>query len=265
MQLHSNETSRINSSHFPLDAGKVGDSLKSRPLFSIGDEEALKQVSHPKCILQRRDYSICLADSPGRRSLVNQLIRCMYSWRGYHTENAIFPSHNPNRLILEASIGQDPVGTLTVGLDSEEGMLVDTLYEQEIRAFRTKDRKLCELSKLAIDPLHSSKELLASLVNLAYIYARTLHNVNDAFIEVNPRHAGFYKRMLGFRQIGEKRTCHRVDAPAVLMHLKLDYMDEQISYLAGSHEPAKERSLYAYFLTKHEEERVADNLRRHIN
>ena len=107
--------------------------------------------------------------------------------------------------------------------------------------------------------------MLASLINLAYIYARIVHDVDDAFIEINPRHVGFYKRMLGFRQIGEKRTCERVDAPAVLMHLELDYMDEQISSLAGSREPAKERSLYAYFLTKHEEEKVAHSLRRYIN
>ena len=52
----------------------------------------------------------------------------MYSWRGYHTENAVLSSHNPNRLTLEASIEQQIVGTLTVGLDSEEGLLVDTLY-----------------------------------------------------------------------------------------------------------------------------------------
>ncbi len=264
MQLYNDQNPRISRSHSPLPLGKSGSHFEPRTL-SIRDEESLDEGPNPKCVLRHRNYSICLADSPGRCSLVNKLIKCMYSWRGYHTENAVISSHNPNRLTLEASLGQNTVGTLTVGLDSEEGMLVDTLYEQEIGAFRTKNSKLCELSKLAIDPLHSSKELLASLINLAYIYARIVHDVDDAFIEINPRHVGFYKRMLGFRQIGEKRTCERVDAPAVLMHLELDYMDEQISSLAGSREPAKERSLYAYFLTKHEEEKVAHSLRRYIN
>ncbi|HEY6043928.1 MAG TPA: hypothetical protein VIU43_03420 [Nitrosospira sp.] len=193
---------------------------------------------------------------------MNKLIKCMYSWRGYHTENAVISSRNSNQLTLEASIGRNPVGTLTVALDSEEGMLVDELYEKEIHSFRTKDTKLCELSKLAIDPSHSSKELLASLFNLAYIYARVIHKVTHFFIEVNPRHAGYYKRMLGFHQIGEKRVCPRVNAPAVLLYLNLDYVDEQVSFLAGSRE--KERLLYIYFLVKHEEEKVADSLRRYM-
>ena len=261
MQLSNHQNSHINGPHSPLPVGD-GDYFKS---LSIRKEASLDDGSNPKCVLSHPNYNICLADSPKRRTLVNQLIKSMYSWRGYHTEHAVPSTHNANRLMFEASIKQKPVGTLTVGLDSQAGMLVDTLYEQEIGRFRMKNSKLCELSKLAIDPLHSSRELLASLVNLAYIYARVLNNVDDAFIEVNPRHAGFYKRMLGFRQIGEKRTCQRVDAPAVLMHLELDHMEEQISYLAGSHEPAKERSLYAYFLTKREEEKAANILRQYIN
>ena len=264
MQLHNDENPRIDRSHSPLSVGKVGGYFKPSTL-SIRDEESLDEVPNPKCVLTHRNYSICLADSPGRCSLVNKLIKSMYSWRGYHTENAVFSSHNPNRLTLEASIEQHMVGTLTVGLDSEEGLLVDTLYEQEIRAFRSNDRKVSELSKLAINPQYSSKELLASLFNLAYIYARIVHKATYFFIEVNPRHAGYYKRMLGFHQIGEKRVCPRVNAPAVLLHLDLDYVDEQVSFLAGSPEPAKERSLYAYFLTKHEEEKVANNLRRYMN
>lgn len=264
MQLHNDENPRIDRPHSPLSVGKAGAYFKPRTL-SIRDKESLNEASNPKCVLTHRNYSICLADSPGRCSLVNKLIKSMYSWRGYHTENTVFSSHNPNRLTLEASIEQHIVGTLTVGLDSEEGLLVDTLYEQEIRAFRSNNRKVSELSKLAINPQHGSKELLASLFNLAYIYARIVHKVTYFFIEVNPRHAGYYKRMLGFRQIGEKRVCPRVNAPAVLLHLDLDYVDEQVSFLAGSPEPAKERSLYAYFLTKHEEEKVANNLRRYMN
>ena len=45
---------------------------------------------------------------------------------------------------------------------------------------------------------------------------------SDAVIEVNPRHARYYQRTLGFRQIGELRQCQRVEAPAVLLHRRLD-------------------------------------------
>jgi len=189
----------------------------------------------------------------------------MYSWRGYDTQHISFSPQNRPQLTVEAILEKDLVGTLTVGLDSAEGMLLDELYESEIRTFRHKKRKLCELSKLAIDPSYSSTKLLASLINLAYVYARTIHKADDAFIEVNLRHASYYRRMLGFNQIVEERVCQRVDAPAVLMHLKLDYMDEQITRLAGSPASGKERSLYPYFLMKVEEEKVAAKLKRYIN
>lgn len=260
MQLHNDETLHIarpqSRSSIEMDSGWSAP----RPL-GIDPEECLNGISDPKCILRQGNYSICLADSPKRCSRVNKLIKYMYSWRGYDTEKAVISLHNPHRLTLEASIGQNPVGTLTVGLDSEEGMLVDALYEKEIRTFRRRDTKLCELSKLAVDPLHSSKELLASLFNLAYIYARRLHKVTHFFIEVNPRHAGYYKRMLGFQQVGEKRVCPRVNAPAVLLLLDLNYVEEQVSSLAGSRE--KERSLYVHFLTKYDEEKVANSLHRY--
>jgi len=186
----------------------------------------------------------------------------MYSWRGYETENVVVSSHNPNRLTLEATIGQRLVGTLTLGLDSEEGLSADELYFDEINEFRRDGRKLCELTKLAVDPQYSSKEILASLFHLAYIYGHKIHKATDLFIEVNPRHAGFYRRMLGLSQIGEERACRRVQAPAVLMHLELDYVNAQISALAGSCQ-SSERSLYPYFFSKQEEKGLASRLQRH--
>jgi hypothetical protein len=107
-------------------------------------------------------------------------------------------------------------------------------------------RKLCEVSRLAVDPQYGSKEVLASLFHLAYIYLRIIHKATDVLVEVNPRHAGFYRRMLGFCQVGEVHTCPRVNAPAVLLHLELAYMDTQIAKHAGFRDTT-ERSLYPYF------------------
>jgi N-acyl amino acid synthase FeeM len=211
------------------------------------------------CLLKRNNYSIHLVDSLKQRLKTNTLIKRMYASRGYHTETATTFSHSPNQITFAASIGEIIVGTVTLGIDSDEGLLTDELYQQEINSLREKGRKVCELSKLAINPLHTSKKLLASLFNLAYINGRINNKATDFVIEVNPRHAGYYKRLLGFRQIGEVRTCKRVNAPAVLLHLELDYVDEQVSCLAGSHE-SKQRSIYTHFLTKHEEEWVANKI-----
>jgi hypothetical protein len=66
------------------------------------------------------------------------------------------------------------------------------------------------------------------------------------FIEVNPRHVAFYKRMLNFSPAGDCKICPRVDAPAVLLHCEVDYMRQQVA-LHGGHRGGTKRSLYPFF------------------
>jgi hypothetical protein len=228
-------------------------------LRAISIEEPVSETFQ-ECVLERGGYKVRLADTHGQRSKASMLIDRMYAWRGYHTEKVATVPHNPNRIMLEASSGQHLFGTLTLGLDSEEGLLADVLYQQDINVFRTAGRKVCELSKLAVDPQYGSKEVLASLFHLAYIYARIIHKAHDVFIEVNPRHAGFYEQRLGFRQIGEMRVCPRVNAPALLLHLELGYVDAQIAKHSGSRNN-KERSLYPYFFSTLEAEGLAHRIK----
>jgi hypothetical protein len=220
---------------------------------SVPEPEPEKTQQTQACVLERGGYRVRVAQGFEQRS-VSTLIKDMYSWRNYHTEAvATLPHHNPNRITLAASSGQHLFGTLTLGLDSEEGLLADALYQQEIHPLRAMGRRFCEISNLAVDPRYGSKEVLASLFHLAYIYVRLIHKATDVLIEVNPRHAGFYQRRLGFRQIGGLRTCPRVNAPAVLLHLELDYMDAQIAQHGGSRS-SREKSLYPYFLSSCEAE-----------
>jgi hypothetical protein len=198
-------------------------------------------------VLECDSYSIRVARSARQLRRASMLIERMYAWRGYQTETAASLELDPHRIVLEASGHGCLFGTLTLGIDSDNGLLADALYAPEIDVFRSAGHKVCELSRFAVDPQCSSKQMLASLFQLAYLYARFDHEVAHAFIEVNPRHAAFYKRMLGFRQLGDVRTCPRVDAPAVLLHLDLDYMDEQIRRHCGCFESG-ERSLYPYFV-----------------
>ncbi|WP_218141544.1 N-acyl amino acid synthase FeeM domain-containing protein [Nitrosovibrio tenuis] len=214
-----------------------------------------ESISGEQYILKRGDYNIYLADSSQIRNKAVALVKRMYSWRGYDTESAAVSLHN--QLTFVATRAQYIVGTVTLGLDSKGYLLADELYGREINAFREKGRKVCELSKFAIDPEHSSREIIASLFHLAYIYGRIIHNATDLFGEVNPRHARSHERMFGFRQISEMRTCPRVGAPAVLLHLELDYVGDQIASLAGSRKPG-ERSIYPY-CSAHQKGWLANN------
>ena len=226
---------------------------------TLPTEKYSEDVADSRYVLKSGDYNIYLADIPSLRTEADALVKRMYSWRGYYTESPVFSSRNPNRLTFVATNAEHLAGTVTLGLDSEECLLADELYGQEINDFRKKGKKVCELSKFALDPQYSSKEIIASLFHLAYIYARVIHNATDLFGEVNPRHARSQQRMFGFRQVGnEPRICPRVGAPAVLLHLELDYVAAQISSLAGSREPG-ERSIYPY-CASHQREWSGNNI-----
>ncbi|SFU84411.1 hypothetical protein SAMN05216339_1273 [Nitrosomonas eutropha] len=211
--------------------------------------------TEPDCLLQRNDYSIHLVNSLKQRIKASTLIKRMYASRGYQTEKASVFSADPFQYTFEARQSGQLIGTLTLTIDSDNKLLADTLYPTELDQFRQRNRRLCELSKLAFNPESSSKEIFASLFHMAYIFAHRIHNVDDAFIEINPRHALFYKRMLGFRQIGKLRTCPRVNAPAVLLNLDLAYMEEQIVTQAGQLNQGT-RSIYPHFLSQKKENKI---------
>ena len=237
----------VSSASRPARAGAAPGAIAGKP----APEEILDYE------LERDGYRVRRAGLPDRRSKASQLIERMYSRRGYDTETASALPHCPTRITLETSRGEELFGTLTLGLDSEEGLLADALYPSEMNGLRAMGRKLCEISRLAVDPQYGSKEVFASLFHLAYIYVHIIHKATDVLIEVNPRHAGFYKRMLGFRQIGQVHTCPRVNAPAVLLHLELAYMGTQIAKHAGFRNTT-ERSLYPYFFANCEPEHLTD-------
>jgi hypothetical protein len=119
---------------------------------------------------------------------------------------------------------------------------------------------LCEPSRLAIDT-HVPKRVFASMIHISYIYAHNIHGYTDYVIEVNPRHATFYKKMLGFAQLAPERMCTRVNAPAVLLRLRLDYMRQQIEKFGGLMEQGgRERSYYPYFFSRLDEPGITERL-----
>lgn len=169
----------------------------------------------------RRGYDIRPARSPHQHGMASMLVRRMYAWRGYNSEAAGLVSNDPNRVTLAVWQYDEVVATLTLGRDSPNGLLADALYAGELRKLRRPDRLVCEVTRLAVDPDFSSKDLLTSLFKAALQYGKDVFSASDAVFEVNPRHSLYYQRRLGFRQIGDVRQCPRVDAPAVLLHQSL--------------------------------------------
>lgn len=218
-----------------------------RELDTIDSSAAIAEAA-----FDLQEFNIRMANSQGRREAATLLLKKMYSWRGYAVEAP--PEDEPNLITLTADTGGKTVGTMTLCLDSDEaGLPADETFRQELDMLRAQSRRLCEPSRLAIDR-DTPKRVFAALMHISYIYAHKMHHFTDYVIEVNPRHATFYKRMLGFQDFGAQRICARVDAPAVLLRLECSFMAEQIRLYGGLFENAiQERSFYPYAFSSKDE------------
>lgn len=204
-------------------------------------------------------YTVECADPERHHHAVRQLIERRYEWRGLVSADVDLLADRPDRITLVASDGHNIFGTVTLGLDRDDGILADAHYPNELDQLRSRGARLCELTRLAMDTHHNAKEVLGALLHLVYIHGRLIHGVTDVVIEVHPRHAGFYQRMIGFNPIGETRICQRVKAPAVLLHLELAHMDEQIALYGGTGDSGV-RTLYPYFLSPDDQNRILRSL-----
>ncbi|BDT56902.1 hypothetical protein MasN3_03960 [Massilia varians] len=205
-------------------------------------------------------FGIRAADVDEQRSSASMLISKMYAWRGYSGNHQI--GNDPNRITLTASNKSGVIGTLSLNLDSEVGLLSDQVFRDHIDPYRAQG-KVCEIIKLAFDPSVKSKAVLASLFHVAFIYARDLHKCSDIFIEVNPRHRRFYEAMLDFKVECESRPNPRVDAPAVLLRGHIAHGTQRIAEVAGKGDHAVgDRSLFPYFFSPREEAGIIGRLKR---
>ncbi len=204
--------------------------------------------------------SIRVADSATRRSHASTLIQRRYAWRGYSASP--IEGDSPARLTLSACHAETTLATVTVGIDSSEGLYVGKLYSDVVARLRDEGRKLCEFTKLAVDESVRSHAVLAAIFHVASMYIINLHHCTDALIEVNPRHASFYQRMLGFTAEAGQRIDAEVNAPAVLLRLDLAHCVREIARLGGQRNSGRvERSFYPYFFPPDEASRIVQRLR----
>ena len=173
--------------------------------------------------------SVAVTDS--ERAAASALVESRYAWRGY----AVQPDDSRAAMILVATRDTAAVGTLTLHTDGPGGLSADAGYGAAIDAARASGRRVCELTRLAIEVGAAWQPTLGVLVGLAYLAARVIHQATDVFVEVNPRHARFYERMFGFVAAAGQRICPRVAAPAVLLRLELQRFDAMVGRFGGWH------------------------------
>jgi len=231
--------------------------------LSLREERCAEERGYDLAIAGHADgryFKIHAADSFFSRQSASQLLKRRYGWRGYSV--ASLPNdQTSNRITFTATDNNLTIGTITVGLDGSEGMNCEDVFEPEIAALRERGLRLCEFTKLAVDPICSTKRVLAALFHVAYIVAHCIRRYDMLLMEVNPRHVRYYERMLGAQVVGEERINRSVNAPAVLLALDFSHITEQIAKLAGRPElAANERTLYPFAFAAHEQEGIIGRL-----
>jgi len=224
--------------------------LEERQMNTAPGEGLIGSVTRD-LIVTRGDFHVRLADREEWLDRSRTLVSNMYSWRGYSSglEGA---DARPDRFTFQACRDGEVFGTISVCIESYARLPADALYRSELDAYRISGAKTCELTHFAIARGHGSKRVLGTLFHVAYLYAAVVRHATDMFIEVNPRHALFYLRMLHFRKIGALKMCTRVNAPALLMHLSMDHVARQIERFGG-HRNRTRTSLYPYALAAAED------------
>ena len=220
------------------------------PLFNGRFPAAHKPAEH--------EYDIHVVGTTGQRNLACELLNRMYGWRGYGANHSLCPTGHSSTFAADAN--GEIVATLTLTVDSSAGLAAERTFGDVIEEARASGAKLCELTKFASLPSTDSKHLLASLFHTIFIYGTERHGCTDLFIEVNPRHVRFYEIMLGFERAGDLRTNKAVDAPSQLMRLKVADIARYIDLYAGCEKGGAVRSLYPFFFSREEEERVRNKV-----
>jgi hypothetical protein len=188
------------------------------------------------------------------------LVGRRYTQRGLR----IVPRANPepDLTTLQACEGSRLVGTLSVRLDGPNGLAADGVFPDELAALRAQGWHLCEFTRLAVDGDQPSKAVLAGLFHLAYLYAYRVKTADLVIMEVHPRHAPFYRRMLGAQVVASGRDNPTVQAPSVLMRIELAHIEQQVRRLGGRPELADtERTLFPLGYAPHEEPALIERLR----
>jgi hypothetical protein len=185
-------------------------------------------ISTGGCKVVKHDVTLEIAADAVQLAMADDLVAEQYAWRGYQTDGEELAERGRHwgadgYFTLMGYRSTAHVGTLTVGIDSEAGLLLDEGNQEVLDALRRAGRRIAEFVRLAVRD--DATGVVYQLFRRAYELARTLFPTTDILIEVNPRHVAFYEKVLGFTVASAERICPRVNAPAVLMRLDLVELD----------------------------------------
>lgn len=211
----------------------MGITQRSIVRRGAADDRADPHYRHPELAHAPGDAGILVsvARSFFERRAAAALVESRYASRGYRVAGDRVPgcsSAGAAELTLLAAAAGAAVGTLTLRLDGPGGLRAEETYRDVIDAARAVGRRVCELGRFAVASEARSTPVLAALFTRAHLLVRDASGITSVFIEVNPRHAGFYRRLFGFAVAARGRMCPRVLAPSVLLRLEVAAFERRL-------------------------------------
>lgn len=134
----------------------------------------------------------------------------------------------PDSPLFVARLNDNIESTVTMVLDSKEGLPIDAVYPEQMEILRRFNVKCAEMCCLADRRNNLSKgiESVIGMTRLALHYA-IKEEVACLLLLAHPRHAKFYKRAMGFKAIDKVRSCPYVRGfPAEPLMLNLNEIRE---------------------------------------
>lgn len=153
----------------------------------------------------------------------------------------------PTTTTLVAKAGDEVVATMSAVADSAFGMPMDKIYD--VTEFRRKNRRLVEISGLAVRKDYRTDHglILFAMVKYMYHYTEKFMHADRAVISVNPKHENFYHHILLFDKL-ETTVVESYDfannAPAVCLTTDLTNYRERFYQEYGHAD--KSKNLFEY-------------------
>jgi ribosomal protein S18 acetylase RimI-like enzyme len=140
-----------------------------------------------------------------------QLVHDCYVERGYiepHPDGMRLRAFEamPEMATFVAKADGRVIAVTSVLMDSPElGLPSDKAFGEEIAALRIEDRRVCEITNLAVDPKYRNTPVFSELTRCCLAHAMAI-GYDDLFIAISPEHARFFEEVLLFEACGDRRS-----------------------------------------------------------
>ncbi len=214
----------------------------------------IKSISEKKNIIQLNKITPAIAVTKEQKMSSYKLANEEYIKKGYTSaqdEHLINEYDSFSKtVVINAMCGEYLAGTLT--LTDPYAMPCEKLFPSDVETTGHET----EVSRFAIDEkFKHNREILMVLFDQVLALSVHILGYKKLYIEVNPRHSGFYNKFLDFQVKSDVVMCGRVNqAPAVLLELDLlhgNYNKPEFKYfnnkeLTISFFDNAQNSLFAY-------------------